>query len=182
MIWREALVKVSTISFDFAKTMSHCRLLYKLHWYGVRENVNAWIKSFLSNCTQHVVVSHATATDVPVTSGVPQGTVLGPVLFLIFINDLPENIKNSIFPNECILYKTIIHSPDDCIKLQDNLQSLDQWETKWLMKLNEIKCYVMTISLATKYKMLHNCILHNTFFPTCSGSSQISWSYLIKYS
>ena len=124
-----------------------------------------WIKSFLSNHTQKVVVNNTTSTDVPVTSGVPQGAVLGPILFLLFINDLPENMKNSmvrLFADDCILYKTI-HSFDDCNKLQDNLQSLEQWETKWLMKFNDTKCYVMTISLATKYKVFYNYILHNTF-------------------
>jgi len=104
---------------------------------------------------------------VSVTSGVPQGIVLGPVLFLIFINDLPANIKNSvvhIFADDCILYRTI-QTHSDCDKLQDNLHTLEQWEKTWQMKFNSTKCYVMTISLATKYKVLHDYILHDTPLP-----------------
>ena len=85
------------------------------------------------------------------TSGVPQGTVSGPVLFLLFINDLSDNVQNSVvclFAGDCILYRTI-HTPYDCNKLQDDLHSLEQWEKTWLMKFNPTKYYVMTISLAT---------------------------------
>ena len=58
--------------------------------YGVRRNIHTWIASFLTNRTQSVVVNNATSSSVPVTSGIPQGTVLGPVLFLI--NDLQDNV------------------------------------------------------------------------------------------
>ena len=96
-------------------------------------------------------------------SGVPQGTVL----FLLLINDLPDNVKNSIvrlFADDCILYR-IIHTPNDCSKLQNDLHSLEQWEKTWLMKFNPTKCYVMTISLATKYRITHDYVLHDTPLP-----------------
>ena len=73
-----------------------------------------------------------------VTSGVPQGTVLGPVLFLIFRNDLSDNIKNSIvcsFADDCILYRSI-QVPSDCNKLQADLNNLEQWQKTWLMNFN----------------------------------------------
>ena len=92
---------------------------------------------------------------------------MGPVLFLVFINDLPDNVKNSIvrlFADDCILYRAI-HTPNDSSKLQDDLHSLVQWEKIWLMKFNPTKCYAMTISLATKYRITHDYVLHDTPLP-----------------
>ena len=91
-------------------------LLYKLQWYGADPLTHAWIADFLRNRTQAVVLEGETSTSVPVTSGVPQGTVLGPILFLVYINDLPECISNStvqLFADDCILYWQI-NSTADC--------------------------------------------------------------------
>ena len=84
---------------------------------------------------------------VTVLSGVPQGLVLGPVLFLNFINDIPENIKSSIrrFADDCVLYRNT-ESPMDCQILQDDLNSLTQWETDWQMKFNVAKCHSMRVT------------------------------------
>ena len=84
---------------------------------------------------------------VPVLSGVPQGSVLGPVLFLIFINDLPENIRSSVrlIADDCVLYRNI-ESPMDCQILQDDLNSLVQWETDWQMKFIVAKCHSMRVT------------------------------------
>ena len=73
--------------------------------------------------------------------------VLGPVLFLIFINDLPDNIRSSVrlFADECVLYRNI-KSPIDCQILQDDLNSLSQWETDWQMKFNVAKCHSMRVT------------------------------------
>ena len=84
---------------------------------------------------------------VPVLSGVPQGSVLGPVLFLIFINDLPDNIRSSVslFADDCVLYRNI-KSPIDCQILQDDLRSLGQSETDWQMKFNVAICHSMRVT------------------------------------
>ena len=84
---------------------------------------------------------------VPVLSGVPQGSVLGPVLFLVFINDLPDNIRSSVrlFADDCVLYRNI-YTPSDCTILQDDLDSLAGWESEWQMKFNVAKCHSMRVS------------------------------------
>ena len=120
------------IMMDFAKAFDkvpHMRLLHKLEYYGIRGSTHKWINSWLSGRTQQVVLDgHASDPD-PVLSGVPQGSVLGPVLFLIFINDLPDNIRSSVrhFTDDCVLYRKI-HSLQDCLTLQEDLTSLGQLE------------------------------------------------------
>ena len=80
----------------------------------------------------------------PVISGVPQGTVLGPLLFLLFINDLPDCVtsRTRLFANDCIVYRNK-HTPEDCIKLQRDLVSLARWESKWGMSFHPDKCHVL---------------------------------------
>ena len=146
-------IQTDLILLDLAKafdTVSHTRLLYKLDWYGIRNQALQWIKSFLTNRYQNVVVESTCSTKVPVVSGVPQGTVLGPILFLVYINDLPDVIKYShvrLFADDCILYKQVL-STSDAQKLQSDLDSLYHWAETWLMRFNTSKCHVMHITQA----------------------------------
>ena len=74
-------MQTDIILMNFTKAFDkvpHKRLLYKLHWYGIRGSIHHWIQSFLSNCTQRVAIDGILSSPVSVTSGVPQGTVLGP--------------------------------------------------------------------------------------------------------
>ena len=127
------------IIMDFAKAFDkvpHRRLLHKLEYYGIRGSTHKWINSWLSGRTQQAVLDGQASDPVPVLSGVPQGSVLGLVLFLIFINDLPDNIRSSVrlFADDCLLYGNT-HSLQNCLTLQEDLTSLGQWEADWQMEL-----------------------------------------------
>ena len=135
---------------DFAKAFDkvpHMRLLYKLAHYGIRGSTHKWISSLLSERSQKEVLDGQASDPVPVLSGVPQGSVLGRVLFLIFINDLPDNIMSSVrhFVYDCVLYRNI-KSSIDCQILQDDLNSLAKRETDLQIKFNNAKCHSMRVT------------------------------------
>src|SRR5208282_2186072 len=96
----------------------HQRLLSKLRAYGIRNNVITWISAFLTNRKQRVVVNGSQSSWLPVTSGMPQRTVLGPLLFLLYINDITCNIQSTIrlFADDCILYRAITNLPTNILQ------------------------------------------------------------------
>ena len=104
--------QTDVILLDFSKAfdkVSHCKLLWKLHQYGIRGNALTWIQVFLGNRSQQVVIDGEESDSIPVNSGVPQGSVLGPILFLAYINDLPGGISSQVrlFSDDTALYLTI---------------------------------------------------------------------------
>ena len=124
--------QVDCILLDFSKAFDkvpHNRLLMKLHHYGVRGHLHDWIASFLLGRSQQVVLDGQASSASTVSSGVPQDTVLGPLLFLLFINDLPSSVTSTtkLFADDCLLYRRI-KSPEDQVTLQKDLKSLQQWE------------------------------------------------------
>ena len=115
--------------------------------YGIRGKLLDWMKDFLSERTQQVVVNGESSTKEKVTSGVPQGTFLGPLLFLIYINDLPDRVKSQIrlFADDSYLYRTI-NNPQDTVQLQQDLDELTKWENERSMEFHPDKCKVMCIT------------------------------------
>ena len=107
-------------------------LLMKLHHYGIRghpAHTIDWIASFLVGRTQRVVLDGQPSSATTVASGVTQGTVLDPLLFLIFINDLPSSVSSTtrLFADNCLMYRRI-KTPEDQVILQGDLNNLQQWE------------------------------------------------------
>ena len=146
--------QTDVIVMDFSKAfdkVDHQRLLLKLHRLGINTTVIAWIKSFLSGRSQNVVLDGEQSGACPVLSGVPQGSVLGPCLFLMYINDMPDSIKSNIrlFADNTIMYLTITNH-SDCQALQSDLTTLESWESEWLMAFNPEKCEVIRITKKKK--------------------------------
>ena len=107
------------------------------------------MESFLTQRTQQVVCDGAMSTKQKVLSAVPQGTVLGPLLFLMYINDLPSDLQcnTRLFADDCLLYATIANPATDGQVLQSDLKTLELWPNKWQMEFNPKKCAIMCISL-----------------------------------
>ena len=103
---------------DFSKVFDkvpHRRLLYKLKWYGIRGGSLDWIKCLLTDRTQKVILDGAESLPGPVLSGVPQGSVLDPILFLIYINDLSDGVTHStvrLIADDCILFRHLTDKND----------------------------------------------------------------------
>ena len=123
-------IQTDAILLDFQKAFDkvpHHRLLYKLKYYGISPQALNWVHSFLTNRTQQVLLEGNMSSSINVTSGVPQGNVLGPLLFLIYINDLPDYIQNNstvkLFADDTIIYHPI-NNQQDSIALQEDLHSL----------------------------------------------------------
>ena len=143
--------KVDAVVLDFAKAfvkVPHKRLATKLKYYGITGPILEWITAFLSNRTQRVLLDGSSSDPVPVTSGVPQGTVLGPLLFILYINDLPEitvESKVRLYADDSLIYKAI-KSADDSRDLQNDLDALGRWAEKWLMIFRPDKCKLMSFT------------------------------------
>ena len=157
--------QVDVILLDFAKAFDkvpHERLLRKLENYGVRDSTKRWIRSFLSHRSQQVVLDGVKSEPADVLSGVPQGTVLGPLLFLAFINDLPNSVKSSqskLFADDSLLFKVIENTADSDL-LQQDLSALESWEETWQMSFNPSKCTVLRIAPPNKKTIQTSYILH----------------------
>ena len=108
----EGKTQTDVVVLNFSKAFDvvpHQRLLHKLDHYGIRGTTLNWIQNFLTNRTRNVVVDGSSSESARVKSGVPQGTVLGPLLFLTYINDLPSTVSSQVrlFADDCLLYRPI---------------------------------------------------------------------------
>ena len=154
-VWTKAMDKgdsIDTVYLDFTKAFDkvpHNRLMSKLNSVGINTETLNWIKAFLSDRVQQICVNGSNSTWKPVTSGIPQGSVLGPILFVLYINDLPSNILSDVymFADDTKIFN-IIKSPEDQETLQNDLDTLSMWSDKWLLKFHPEKCKVMHLGKA----------------------------------
>ena len=141
------------------------------------------MEDFLSSRAQEVVINGTKSTPLPVSSGVPQGTVLGPLLFLAYINDMTEGKRSTVklFADDSLLYRKISNKRD-CEELQRDLDRLQKWEKKWQMASNAEKCEVLCIT-NKKNPIQHNYFIHGQKLATkpdskylgVTISSNLSW-------
>ena len=140
---------VDVIYLDFKKafdSVPHKRLIGVLRQYRVTRRTLNWITDFLSERHQRVVINDSRSSWQPVKSGIPQGSVLGPVLFLIYINTIPDKIASKIylFTDDAKLYRQI-EDKSDVTRIHEDLQSLETWSGQSLSSFIIDKCVHMTI-------------------------------------
>jgi len=140
------------VFLDFAKAfdkVSHPLLILKLKKYGLDGNLIKWITAFLTNRRQRVVSGNTVSDWLPVLSGVPQGSVLGPTLFIIFINDLTDKICNhaSLYADDTKLICGLdpLQTAKISASLQNDINGIVDWTKTWHMELNISKCKVMHV-------------------------------------
>ena len=140
--------------------VSHNRLIYKLERYGgVSGKLLTWMRSYLRGRKMKTIVRGVGSQWADVTSGVPQGSVLAPLMFLIYVNDLPDGLVSYInmFADDAKLMRQV-RTPEDEQDLQRDLDLLYDWSVKWKMEFNASKCHVMKMGRSihrpnTSYKM-----------------------------
>lgn len=143
--------KVRTVFLDISKAFDrvwHTGLLKKLEAIGIRNPFLQWFESYLKNRTQRVVMEGQSSEWQNIGSGVPQGSVLGPLLFLIYINDITDDLKSCpfIFADDTTLFE-IVNNPGSSAEILNNdLTKISEWSDRWLVTMNPSKTRSMTFS------------------------------------
>ena len=181
------------VFLDFSKafdTVPHNRLLLKLENCGIKGHLLKWFEKFLTGRRQRVCINHCVSTWSMVSSGVPQGSILGPLLFIIYINDIGSNLtsKTKLFADDCVLYRKV-NTPKDPDILQRDLEKLAQWSNEWQLRFNISKCKVMCIS-NRKSSPATNYLINNTPLEWVESfkylgvfiDRRLSWKEQVNYS
>ena len=158
--WIDVGSPVDIIYLDFQKAFDkvpHQRLLLKLKAHGIGDSITDWIEQWLTDRRQRVIVDGEVSNWKSVLSGVPQGSVLGPILFLIYINDLDDSITSNVlkFADDTKLFRKV-NTDGDKQHLQNDLDRLVKWSEKWQMLFNFGKCKCLHTghgNLNVNYKM-----------------------------
>ena len=174
--WTKALddgLQVDVVFLDVSKTfdrVSHDLLLHKLCNFGISGSLLNWCENYLSHREQRVVIDGQSSAWSVVPSGVPQGSLLGPLFFVIFISDLPDVVMPgntiALYADDCKTSRVVSY-PSDQQKFQSDLDNLCEWSQRNLMDFNVKKCILLRI---TKKRMpfhadliLNGCSLEETY-------------------
>ena len=155
---------VDSIYFDFSKafdTVPHTRLSVKMKAYGIEGKLLTWVQAFLSGRKQMVRVNGELSSSKPVISGIPQGSVLGPLLSVLYINDLPDTVQSNVllFADDTKIFNQV-SSIDDALVLQNDIDALNRWSDRWLLKFNTDKCHVLTMGKFERIMHTHRYTLY----------------------
>jgi len=169
-------------------SVPHKLLLDKLIKYELDPHILSWLHSYLAERKQHVVVGGESSPDSPVLSGVPQGSVLGPLLFLIYIDDvssleLSEGSVLNLYADDMLLYKSVKCS-EDYQQLQFDIDKISAWVDRNLLSLNPVKCKTMLLSRKRNLSQPPQFLLNETPLEQVESfkylgvliSSDLSWS------
>ena len=154
--------------------MAHNELLLKLLYFGICGSLWMWFKAYLSDRCQYVSVSHSASGVLPVISGVPQGSMLGPLLFLIYINDLPGKlslIKILLFADDAKCFMSI-SSRADCLSLQSDLSSLADWSSTWKLTFNKKKCSIIHFARG-QFSVILSYHINNTIISSVGSQKDL---------
>ena len=152
--------EVRVVFLDISKAFDkvwHAGLLKKLEALGVRDPLLSWIESYLFNRKQRVVVEGQSSEWANINAGVPQGSVLGPLLFLIYINDLTNELISNpfIYADDTMLFEVVENVDVSAANLNDDLNRISHWSNKWLVTMNPSKCRSLVFSLKRVKKELN---------------------------
>ena len=175
---------------DFSKvfdTVPHQRLIIVLDYYGIHGHHKVWLTNWLTRREQTVVVDGVSSPPFHVSSAVPQGTVLGRLMFLLYTNDICSDCSSTIrlFADDIILC-SIVESTSDAKHLQSDLSTIERRSQKWLMQFNPSKCFVMRITRKCEpvifyYKLIGHTLESALHYPYLGVelSSTLDWSHYI---
>jgi hypothetical protein len=144
-------LEVRVVFFDISKAFDkvwHRGLIFKLEKSGIRGNILKWFTNYLSDRSQKVVIPGTNSDDSLIFAGVPQGSILGPLLFLVYINDIVTEIGSviNLFADDTSLYMIVNNPNDTALQLQEDIDRISQWANTWLVKFNPAKSESLTIS------------------------------------
>ena len=147
----DSQITAQAIFFDISKAFDkvwHRALLHKMSAIGIRGQLLDWFADYLTNRVQSVVLKGNKSAYLPVMAGVPQGSVLGPVLFLIYINDIVADIESTVklFADDTSMYLGLENTNIRTEVLNSDLDKISNWAAKWKIKFNQTKTELMTIS------------------------------------